>query len=89
MFYAKLTALAFHLATVFFVDDAVTYRVAPMPWTFDAATGVAIVSLEPSEPIGCNTPRLTIDTRTETLLAVHCHDIDGNNVYFPYTLLAE
>lgn len=89
MIYAKLTALAFRLATAFFVDDAVTYRVAPMPVTFDAATGIAIVSVVPSDPIGCDMPRLTFDTATETLLAVHCRDVDGSNVYFPYSLLAE
>ena len=86
--YTKLALLTFKLATAFFVDDAVTYRVAPMPVTFDAATGVAIVSVIPDIPIGCDTPRLTFDTATETLLAVHSLDADSG-AYFPYNLLAE
>ena len=86
--YPTLGLLRFQRATAFLVDGAVTYRVAPMPVTFDAATGVAIVSVIPDIPIGCDTPRLTFDTATETLLAVHCLDADSG-AYFPYNLLAE
>lgn len=89
MFYSKLAILVARLATSFFVDDAVSYRVVNPAPVVDSQTGIVIVSIEPSEPIGCDTPRLTIDTRTETLLAVHCRDIDGNGSYYPYVLLAE
>ncbi len=88
MIYANLAAMAIRLATALFVDDAVSYRVAPVPFAFDSLTGVASVSLTPDIPIGCDMPRITFDSATSTFLAAHCYDAETGS-YFPYHLLAE
>lgn len=61
-----------------FPNDAARWELGDLdPVSADAQTGVLTFGAVPSADVGCTAPRFTIDTRTRTVLAVHCLDADG------------
>lgn len=77
-FLLALAAAAQFYGAATFPDDHVTWQLGNLDAiTADAQTGVLTFGAVPSGDVGCTAPRFTVDTRTRTLLAVHCLEADG------------
>lgn len=77
-FLLALAAAAQLYGAATFPDDAVRWELGNLdPITADAQTGVLTFGAVPSGDVGYTAPRFTVDTRTRTVLAVHCLDADG------------